>query len=141
LPYLFYKDFMSNNKTFMITTIIYSLQGFHIHYEMYTMIRRLEILLSLLLFSYFTGFFLFNLKEIMRGYLNEIFQPFSFLFFRVYSWPNKRKNFSIQDNIFQVRKEDINLNIYKFQIQLQEIQCKKIRFWAALITCINLNIF
>jgi hypothetical protein len=125
----------------MITTIIYSLQGFHIHYEMYTMIRRLEILLSLLLFSYFTGFFLFNLKEIMRGYLNEIFQPFSFLFFRVYSWPNKRKNFSIQDNIFQVRKEDINLNIYKFQIQLQEIQCKKIRFWAALITCINLNIF
>ena len=64
----------------------------------------------------------------------------SFLFFRVYSWPNKRKNFSIQDNIFQVRKEDININIYKFQIQLQEIQCKKIRFWAALITCINLNI-
>jgi hypothetical protein len=53
--YLFYKDFMSNNETFMIATIIYSLQGFHIHYEMYTMIRKLEFLLSL--FSYFTWFF------------------------------------------------------------------------------------
>jgi hypothetical protein len=56
----------------------------------------------------------------MEDYLNEIFQPLSFLFFRVYSWPNKRKNFSIQGNIFQVRKEDINLNIYKFQIQLRD---------------------
>jgi hypothetical protein len=40
-----YKDFMSKNKIFMAATIIHNLQGFHIHYGMYMMAKRLEILL------------------------------------------------------------------------------------------------
>jgi hypothetical protein len=41
LTCLFYKDSMLNNETFMATTIIHSLQGFHIHYQMYVMARKL----------------------------------------------------------------------------------------------------
>ena len=41
LTCLFYKDFMLNNETFMATTIIHSLQEFHIHYQMYVMARKL----------------------------------------------------------------------------------------------------
>jgi hypothetical protein len=45
LAYLFYKDSMSNNETFMEATIIHNLQKFHTHtriyYGMHVMARRL----------------------------------------------------------------------------------------------------
>jgi hypothetical protein len=43
---------MLNNEIFMAATIIHSLQGFHIHYGMYMMAKRLEILLFFLLLFY-----------------------------------------------------------------------------------------
>ena len=55
LTYIFYKDFMSNKETFMTTTIIYSLQGFHVHYGIYIVAMRLEIVL-LFFFNLFTRF-------------------------------------------------------------------------------------
>jgi hypothetical protein len=67
---------MSNKETFMTTTIIHSLQEFHIHYGMHVVVKMLEILF--LLFSLFYRTCLFK-KEIMGGYLNKIFQSF-FLF-------------------------------------------------------------
>jgi hypothetical protein len=69
---------MSNKKTFMASTIIHNLQEFYIHYGMYVVARRLKTLF--LFFFLFYRIFLFKM-EIMKGYLKEIFQPFSFLFF------------------------------------------------------------
>jgi hypothetical protein len=53
----------------------------------------------------FCRIFLFK-REITRGYLKEIFLPLFFLFFRACFQLNKGRNFNIQDNIFQARKED-----------------------------------
>ena len=94
---------MSNKEIFMVTTIIHSLQEYHIHYGMYVLAKRFKIIL--LFFFLFCRIFLFKM-EIMRGYLKEIFQPLSFLFFRAYFLLNKERNFIIQDNIFQANKED-----------------------------------
>jgi hypothetical protein len=40
----------------------------------------------------------------MGEYLKEIFQPHSFLFFIITE--KKKRNFSIQDKIFQAKKDD-----------------------------------
>jgi len=72
----------------MTTTNIHSLQGFYIYYRMYVVVRRLGILLL---------FFSLLKMEIMKGYLKEIFQPLSFLFFRAYFGLNKERNFSIKE--------------------------------------------
>jgi hypothetical protein len=48
---------MPNKKTFMETTIIYSLQGFHIHYGMYVVEMRIGIVL--LFFYLFYKIYLF----------------------------------------------------------------------------------
>jgi hypothetical protein len=53
--------------------------------------RRLDILL--LFFFLFYKIFLLK-REIMRGYLNEIFLSLSFLSFRAYFGLNKERNFS-----------------------------------------------
>jgi hypothetical protein len=45
---------MSNKDTFMTTTIIHSLQGFHIYYGMYVVVRGLGFFCCF--FSYFIGF-------------------------------------------------------------------------------------
>jgi hypothetical protein len=57
----------------------------------------------LFFFSLFYRIFLFK-KEIMGEYLKEIFQPHSFLFFIITE--KKKRNFSIQDKIFQAKKDD-----------------------------------
>jgi hypothetical protein len=87
----------------MVVSIIYILQGYHIHYEMYMVARKLRILL--LFFFLYYKIFLFK-NEIIEGYLNEIFQPLFFLFFKAYFQLNKERNFNIQDNIFQAREKD-----------------------------------
>jgi hypothetical protein len=55
---------------------------------MYVVVRRLRILLL---------FFSLLKREIMKGYLKEIFQPHPFLFFRAYFELNKERNFSIKE--------------------------------------------
>jgi len=56
---------MLNNEIFMAATIIHSLQGFHIHYGMYMMEKRLEILLFFF-YYYFIGF-LSTLRRLRGG--------------------------------------------------------------------------
>jgi hypothetical protein len=82
----------------MTTTIIHSLQEFHIHYGMHVVAKMFEILFLFISLFYRTCLFK---KEIMGGYLNEIFQSFFLVFIIV----GKKRNFSIQ-NIFQAKKND-----------------------------------
>jgi hypothetical protein len=86
----------------MIATIIHNLQDFHIYYGLYVVAKRFWILSSF--FFLFCRIFLFK-RNIMKGYLKEIFMSLSFLFFREYFRLNKKRNFNIQDNTFQVWKE------------------------------------
>jgi hypothetical protein len=103
LTYLFYKDSMSNKETFMVAIIIHNLQELYIHYGIYMVTRRLWILL-LFLFLFYRICLL--KREIMKGYLQEIFLQLSFLFLRAYIRPNNGRNFSIQDSILQAKKDD-----------------------------------
>jgi hypothetical protein len=59
---------MSNNEIFMTTIIIHSFQGFHIHYGMYVVVMRLEILL---LFFFFFLLFPDTLMRLKGGNLRE----------------------------------------------------------------------
>jgi len=68
LAFLFYKDFILNNETFMTTTVIHSLKGFHMHCGMYMVERRLEILL--LFFFLFYKIFL-HINETERKQFKE----------------------------------------------------------------------
>jgi len=68
----------------MTTTIIHSLQEFHNHYGMYIVAKRLDILFLFFFLFYRTCLFK---KEIIRGYLKEIFQSFPLFFYN--SWKRK----------------------------------------------------
>ena len=76
----------------MVAIIIHSLQELYIHYRIYMVTRRLWILL--LFFFLFYRICLLK-REIMKGYLQEIFLQLSFLFLRAYIRPNNGRNFSI----------------------------------------------
>jgi hypothetical protein len=96
---------MSNNETFMAVAIIYSLQKFHIHYGMDVVGKEAWGSFVVVFFFLILQDFLIQ-KEDYERLFNKIFQPLFFLFCRAYFRLNKGKNFSIQDNIFQARKED-----------------------------------
>ena len=76
-----------SRETFMTITIIHSLQGFHIHYKIYVVEKRIEILLCLFFLFYKISYTLRRLKgENLREKILTIKNKVSYLIWRMKFW-------------------------------------------------------